>query len=178
VAPARLHHGDLRVVEVAHDRAHELGLRHEVGVEDGDELALRRLQAVLERAGFVARAIGAVDVHRVDAALTQALHVVARDGLRLVDRVVEHLDLQALGRVVHLRDRIEQARRHRRLVEERQLDRDVRQLVELGLARVGRAGDRLRDTLAVDPAEDHEVQAVQAVGREGQQDGEVDGTEG
>ena len=77
-----------------------------------------------------------------------------------------------------LRDRIEQARRDRRLVEERQLDRDVRQLVELGLARVGRARDRLGDALAVDPAEDHEVQAVQAVGREGQQHSEIDGAEG
>ena len=36
--------------------------RNKVRVEDGDELALGRLQSLLQRAGFVSFAIGAMDI--------------------------------------------------------------------------------------------------------------------
>ena len=94
----------------------------------GDELALGDLEAGVERAGLVARAVGAVEVHGVDAAVAEALDVGAHEGRGLVGRVVEDLDLERVGRVVHLRDGIEEARGHRRLVEERELDRHDRQL--------------------------------------------------
>ena len=47
VPPARLHHADLRVGEMRQQAVEEVGLRQEVGVEDGDELAARDLAARL-----------------------------------------------------------------------------------------------------------------------------------
>ncbi len=81
--------------EVRHDRAQEVGLREEVGVEDGDELALGDLQPVVERARLVAGAIDAVDVDDVETALRAARSTFAtNERPRLVGRVVEHLDLE------------------------------------------------------------------------------------
>ena len=54
----------------------------------------------------------------------------AGDALRLVGRVVEHLDLEEIARVVDLRDGVDEPLRHVHLVEDRQLDRDARQLLE------------------------------------------------
>ena len=71
---------------------------------------------------------------RIGEPRAQPVDARARDGGGLVGRVVEHLDLQAIARVVHLGHRIEEARGHRRLVEERELDGDDREvtLVEHG----------------------------------------------
>src|SRR4029079_18141333 len=67
VPPARLHHRDFAVAEVRHQPGEEIAGRDEVGVEDGNELATRHLQAGLERARLVADAIEAVVVLDVDA---------------------------------------------------------------------------------------------------------------
>ena len=85
---------------------------------------LRDFEPGVERAGLVAGAVGAVEVDDVVALVAEALDVRAHERLRLVGRVVEHLNLEAIARVVHARDRIEQARRDGGLVEERELDRD------------------------------------------------------
>ena len=91
---------DLRVVhEVRHERAEEVRLREEVGVEYRDELALGDLQPRVERARLVARAVDAVDVRDVErrVSLVSASAAVRRstdERARLVGRVVEHLDLQ------------------------------------------------------------------------------------
>lgn len=178
VAPARLHHGNLRVGEVAGDGPHEIGLRDEVGVEDGDQLALGDLHPVLEGAGLVAHAVGPVDVHRVEPAIAQALDVGARDRARLVGRVVEDLDLQLARRVVHLGDRLEQALHHGGLVEQRELDRDVRQRRRIARGDPGRVLDPRRDLLPMFPAEQHEVQPMHAVAREEEQNREVEDAKG
>ena len=51
---------------------------------------------------------------------------------RLVGRVVEHLNLEQLARVVDLAHRVDQPIRHIHLVVERQLDRDDRQRIDSG----------------------------------------------
>ena len=55
-------------------RLQEVGGRDEVGVEDGDELALGDLHARLERARLVAGAIGAMEIGDVDALRRVAAH--------------------------------------------------------------------------------------------------------
>ena len=75
--------------------------RHEVGVEDRDELAGRRPQPVRERARFVAGAVRAVDVDDVVPAVGEPATAVADDADGVVRRVVEHLDLEPVPRVVH-----------------------------------------------------------------------------
>ena len=62
VRPAGLHHADFGVGEMVDALKQEIGRWNKVGVEDGDELALGRLEAGLERSGFEAVAIFAVDV--------------------------------------------------------------------------------------------------------------------
>ena len=67
VSPAGLHHCDLRVDEERHRPGQEVGSRHEVGIEDRDEVALRDVQAGLERTGLEARAIRPMEIGDIDA---------------------------------------------------------------------------------------------------------------
>ncbi len=173
VAPARLHHPHLGVDEVADDRAEEARRRDEVGVEDRDQRALGDVEAVVERARLVAGAVDAVNVDRVDAARAQPVHVGTHEGARLVGGVIEHLDLQQVARVVHRGDRIEEPRRHRRLVEERELDGHHRKSVVADRRRVhGRA-----DRRPVPGAQEDEVEAVEPVRAQAEEDGEVEDRE-
>ena len=68
VTPARLHHPDVRRVEMRQRLQQEVLRRNEVGVEDRDEVGLRQLQARFERARLVSRAIDAMQVADVEAA--------------------------------------------------------------------------------------------------------------
>jgi hypothetical protein len=170
VTPARLHHAHVGVDEVPHDVAQEARLRDEVGVEDGQHLALGHLEPGVERARLVAHAIDAVDVDGVDALRLQLLHLGARDGLRLVGRVVEDLDLELVERVVRLGDGLDESRGDGRLVEERQLDGRRRELV---VGQRDRVASGLPDLRAVLPAQDHQVEAVEAVCAESQENCEI-----
>ena len=106
------------------------GGRDEVGVEDADELAARDLEPRFERAGLVAGAIRAVDVLDVDALRGVAAHRQVGDAARFVGRVVQHLDLEQLARVVDRADRVDQTLGDVHLVVERELDGDDRQRIE------------------------------------------------
>ena len=86
-------------------RRRKPGSGDEVGVEDGDELALRGLRPVLERAGLVAGAVGAVEVDdgcggRPSVPARVTLDDGRGDVSGLVGGVVEDLDLEAVARVV------------------------------------------------------------------------------
>ena len=61
VPPARLHHADIRIGEMREQAVQEVWRRQEVGVEDADVAAARHLQSGFERAGLVARAVGAME---------------------------------------------------------------------------------------------------------------------
>ena len=127
VLPAGLHHADSRVAEVTHDFLQERRLGDEVGVEDGDQLARGLLQTEVERAGFVSMAIRSAQIHGVDAALPQLFDRGARDAFRLVGGVVEHLQLEAVARVIESAGSVEQATHDGGLVVQRQLHGDGRQ---------------------------------------------------
>src|SRR6185369_6191266 len=51
VLPAGLHHADPRITEVADDLFQERRLRHEVGIEDGDQLTGSLAETEVERTG-------------------------------------------------------------------------------------------------------------------------------
>ena len=116
VGPARLHHGQLGVGEIGHRAAQKIGAGQEIGVEDGDEFAGGGLQAFGQRAGLVALAIGAMQVVDIDAEGLVALDAGARDLLRFVGGIVEHLDLEQLARIIETRDGVDQALDHVALV--------------------------------------------------------------
>ena len=63
VGPAGLDHADFGLGEVVDDLHDPLAGRDEVGVEDGDELAFGDFEAFVEGSGFVAVAVGAVEVN-------------------------------------------------------------------------------------------------------------------
>jgi hypothetical protein len=165
VAPARLHHADLRVGEVVHEVQHDARRRHEVGVEHEGVVALCVGQTLFERAGLVARAIGAMAERDVVAALAQLFGLLARDAGRLVRGVVEHLDLELVLRVVDLSDALEQPLRDVHLIEHRQLNGHARQFAE--------TRGRQRRIVLVAPVQIKEVPPMEAVDTEDCQDHHV-----
>ena len=86
--------------EVREGLAEEAGGRNEVGVEDGDELTLSDLEPGLQRSGLVAGPHVAAEVRDGEASRPQPLRCLRHQGRGVVGRVVEHLDLELVGRVV------------------------------------------------------------------------------
>ena len=83
---------------------------------------------MFERAGFVAFAIGAMDVGDGHALRGEALHAVAGDFLRLVGGVVEHLNVEQLARIIETGDGFDQALDDVALVVNGKLNGDARPL--------------------------------------------------
>ncbi len=100
--PTRLHERYLGVVERSvfdEEPLQEVGLRHEIGVEEREEVSVRVLEARGERAGLVALPVRPAQLRDRDAAPTYFLDRAGDDLPGLVRRVVEHLDVEAvLGR--------------------------------------------------------------------------------
>ena len=100
VAPAHLHHADFGVGEVVdHPLQHICG-RNEVGIQDEDEIVLGHLETVIEGARLVAVPVVTMDVVDVDSLCLQLLHCGSGAALGLIGRVVEHLDLKPITRIV------------------------------------------------------------------------------
>ena len=131
VRPARLHHSDFRIGKVVDHFHQPLGLRREIGVKDGHELAGRYLQAGIERTGLEAFAVGAMVIADVVAHRGIALHHRPRDFHGFVGGIVEHLDFQLLARIFHLADALDQPVDDVLLVENRQLNGDPGQFGEV-----------------------------------------------
>src|SRR5208282_4509295 len=169
VGPAGLYHADLRTVggidEIRDRAAEEIGLGDKIRVEDGDEFAARSLEAVFERSGFVAFAIGAVDVNDRHALRSVAFHASAGNLASFVGGIVKDLNVEQFARVVEAGNGFDEALDHVALVEDRKLDGDTGPILDLGR----RAGNILRvDVIIVD-----EPIAVQAVSGQDEQDKEV-----
>jgi hypothetical protein len=133
VLPAHLHHAHAVVGEVVHRAAEEFLGRDEVGVEHRHELAGRGQEAVLQRAGLEALAVGPVDVVDVEPLGAPVLDGPPGDERGLVERVVEDLDLEQLARIVELADRPDEPLDDVHLVEDGELDGDPGQLLVVPL---------------------------------------------
>ena len=132
IGPASLHHADARAAagihEIGNGEAQKIGRRHKVGVKNRDELSLGSFQSMFERAGFVAFAIGAMDVGDGHALRGEALHTVAGDFLSFVGGVVEDLHVEQLGRVIETGDGFDQALDDVPLIINGKLNGDARPL--------------------------------------------------
>ncbi len=166
--PARLDHAHFRVAEVRQRLEEEVRRRHEVRVENRDEICLRQLESSFEGAGLIAAAVDAMDIRDVEAARRVAADRQLGDIRGLVRRVVEDLNLQQLARVIHLADRVDQSVRDVHLVVNRQLDRDARQVAERG-----RRQRRVRGVAPVFHVKINEVIAMPAVDRQNAQDEKI-----
>ena len=93
MAPACLDHADVGIGEVIHQLPQHVAMRHEVRIEDHDQVSFGALEAGLERTGFESGAIRTVQILNVEAQLDQLVHFGAGDLLRLVGGVVENLQL-------------------------------------------------------------------------------------
>ena len=111
----------------------EMLVGDEVGVKDGDELALGHFHPFLQRAGLVALAVLAVQVGDVHALGLVLLDAARGDGHGLVGGIVQDLYFQELPGIIHFHYRVDQALGHVHLVVHRQLDGHPRQFLELAL---------------------------------------------
>src|SRR6516162_10578571 len=98
VRPACLHHTDIlpaaRTEKVRDRAAQKIVGWQKIRVEDGDELPLCALQAILECTGLVTLAIRAVDIDDGQAFCGVTLDARLRDLLGLVGRIVEYLNIE------------------------------------------------------------------------------------
>src|SRR5712691_3813862 len=157
VRPAHLRTADNRIGEVMDQFAQEIRLGYKVGIEDGDQIALCRLHAILQRARFEPLAIVAVKVMNIETSSRILCNDGARDVDGLVGRIVQHLNLQTVARVIDLNHRFHQTLDDIHLVKERQLHADERQFFLRELAfRVGRK-------LRVPPELDDLLNAISAI---------------
>jgi len=111
VLPATLHDRHGRIDEVVHRALQDVGLGHEVGVEDEHQFALGGAQSILQSARLESGPVGAahvLDVQIGQAAL-QGRDLAQAEVLRLVGGIVEHLHLETITGVANGRDGIEQA---------------------------------------------------------------------
>ena len=107
----------------------EMLVGNEVGVEDGDELALGHLHPFFQGAGLVTLAVLAVQVGDVQALRLVLLDAARGDGHGLVGGIVQDLYLQQLAGIIHFHDRVDQALGHVHLVVHGQLDGHPREFV-------------------------------------------------
>src|SRR5205823_13046344 len=95
-------------------------------------LTLCRLHSFLERPSFESVAVRPVMVADGISKSRVALHNSVRDFDSLVRRIIEHLDIKLLPRILHLADGIDQAVDHELLIENWKLNCNSRQFGKMG----------------------------------------------
>ena len=155
----------LRIGEIVDGFLQEIGFRHKIGVEDRDELALGGLQAVFQGARLESGPVVPVDVMNVNAAPAPFLGGCAGDLLGFVRRIVQHLDVKPVARIVEGTDRIDHPLHDIHLVVKGELNGDPRQFLEA-------LGDDGR-TILVPPEKPNQQVPVKTVEAEDGQDREI-----
>ena len=146
VGPASLHHADFGIGQMVDGPHQKIFRRNKVGVEDGNEFALRRFHAFRQRTRFEAFAIGAMMIGDGKAARSVLLDQALRDGLGFVGRIVKHLNIELLERILQAADRIQQALDDELLVEDGKLYRHSRQIRKVP----GRLGGAILSVLVIE----------------------------
>jgi len=131
VGPPALHHADVRFGEVVDDLHEPVGRGDEIGVEDGDEFALGGFEAGVECPGLIAVAVGAVNVDDGVAESGVAFDDSARDLDGFVGGVVEDLNFELAGGVVHLATGFDETVDDELLIKDGELDGDQGQFGEV-----------------------------------------------
>ena len=148
---------------MVHRALQDVGLGHEVGVEDEHQFALGSAQSILQSARLESGPVGAAHVLdiQIGQVALQGRDLAQAEVLCLVGGIVEHLHLETITGVANGRDGIKQALDHVHLIEQGKLHRDRGQLRVV-------AGD-LRLPIAVLVVEEHQQRTVEAVDCQGEQ---------
>ena len=163
VRPASLNHADLGVCKIVDRLPEKVTIGDEIRIEDGDKLPFCGAQPVLQCASLETGPLVAVDIVNVQAEALPAFHGVARNRLRFVGGIVQHLDVEPASRVVERADRVDHPFHDIHLVVRRDLNGDPRQLLEPPLWN--------GDILSVLVKEEHHQIAMKAVeGKDGKDD--------
>jgi len=161
VVPAGLNHPHRRIPKGRQESVEEVRGGHEVGVENEEEFAVGRLQAVLEGPRFVPRPSlppDELDPHPLPAPPADPGPGPARG---LVRRVVEHLNLQLGPGIAQAARGVHQASDHVLLVVDGKLDRDLRQ---------GPGPRRRKTTPAGASPQPEQIRPVEGEGQEEEED--------
>ena len=141
VTPASLHHADGRVGKEMDRAREEIGWRNEIGIEDRDQLTSSRFESRLQRPRLESVTIGPVMILDREPQRPIALHQRFGEQMRVVGRIVQHLNLQQVLRVFDLGDLVDQPLHDIPLVVQGKLDGDdwrgVERLLVLGLGSMG-----------------------------------------
>ena len=157
MSPTRLNHSDFRIGEKINGAPEQVGLRDKIGVENTDKIAFGKLESCGESTRFEASAINAMDELDIETAPAQFVRAGRSQFPSIIGRIIQHLNLEKLSRVVQFADGAKQTLDHVNFVKDRQLHRHLRQLFK----------SPGRDGLAVPVFEkqvDNEI-AMDAVGR-------------
>ncbi len=100
----------------------------EVSIEHGDELATCPVETRFQGAGFVSQSVGATNVRNVEALFNPAADQAGDQKLRLVRGIVQNLNLESVARPVKTARRVDQPLNDVELVEDRKLNRHVREV--------------------------------------------------
>src|SRR5205823_2211069 len=130
MAPARLNHPHFRIGKEIDRLAQQMRRWNEIGIENTNEFTARGSQPSFQGARFEAGAIDSMNQFDIETALTQFRCTIRRNLLRVIGRIVEHLDLQPIAWVIQLADRAQQPLHYINFVEDRQLHGHDRQLFE------------------------------------------------
>jgi hypothetical protein len=165
MTPPGLDHPDLRIGEKMDCPLKQVWRRDEVGIENANKLTGGRFEPDRERTGLESRPIDAMNQLNIEAALSQCFRARRSHFARIVGRIVQHLDLQQISRVIELTDRTQKALHYVNFIKNRKLNRNFWQLPKL-------AG-RDRCAFAVFKEEINDEIPVNAVGRKTEEHGEV-----
>src|ERR1700730_13060858 len=128
--PPRLNHANSRIGEKINCALEQARLRNKIGVENTDKLAFRGVESDSERTRLETSAIDAMNELDVEAAPAQFVRARGGDLARIVGRIIQHLNLEKLSRIIQFANRPQQALDHVNFVKDRQLHCHLRQLLE------------------------------------------------
>ena len=141
MAPARLDHAHPLIRhKIGDGAAQKIRLGHKVGIENGNEFAVGFIQTMAQGSGLVALPVGAAHMADVQALRRVVGHPPGGQRHGGIGRIVEHLNVQAVSRVVEGGGGINHAFHHVLLVVERQLHRHAGPLGRGGRGRGQAAG--------------------------------------
>ncbi len=100
VAPCRLHHADVPIGERRQELSHESPVRHEVRVQNQNEVSPGPPEPVGQGPGLVATSRPAPEMLDASSPATPGGHSRRRDGRRFVRRIVEQLNLEPTARII------------------------------------------------------------------------------
>ncbi len=167
VRPAGLDHARIGPGEQRSDGpAQEVGFRPEVRVKDGRELGVHLRQAPGQRPRLEAGAVSPVQHADIGAICAMLGSRRLRNGGRVVGRIVEHLDHEAVPGVVEVHRRCNQPLDHVAFVEDGQLDDDCRPLIF-------RRGDRWAARAAVAEVQQGQRKGLKPVQAQPQRDDRI-----